>query len=648
MHLVLVARSALLLAVALLATGCEPRAVSIPADLPSGALALQPGDSLLQHAERIRVSDFPQTNLPQAVGQRLVELWSSDPWPIAADDWLGGEALPSGAGTALGFETGVALRRWRCHPALRPDLDGGQLHLLHEGREVRPLFQASAARELQWMDNSAQLLFWWVADEGALVALGARPPGPLSYVYEPDEARGVGHFERGLIPGGEAPQNASELLSRVTVGAVDRRALAAPAPTTLQLEVDWLAGDSLRVAVAVADLGLGWSEAPTPEERTRRGWVDDPRLGLRRLAPRPGQGDGVTFAIEVTLHGEVFPVWSRHVPPGKGWHEETVDLGYFAGQPISLALITRPGRDGSQLFDHGLWGDLTVEGVVDGPPVRPHVVLVDLPGLGSADRTPGLDGWATVSGATVVGAMDVEPWPDASPPGAVRLPAAVSLLTGLRRHDQGVRLALDHLPASMASPNASLKASLGAGLVTDLAAAGYETRGRTEGGHMVPELGFAGGFSRFDFQRLDLDTSSNGSWSRELAWVSSRRSARPLFLFFSSAQMLPPSCDEKDALQRLDGLVADLLRQIDEAFGGEPTLIVVTSDHPRPGAGATVPLLVRWPPGWASRSELNGEGRGLGSAAASTVSILDVAPTILHLAGLQPSHGMDGRSLAER
>lgn len=628
---VLASQVVLLLATAILAGGCEPRAVSIPADLPAGALALQPGDSLLHHAERIRVSDYPQTNLPPAVGQRLVDLWSSEPWPIAAEDWLGGEELPSGAGAALGFEAAVELRRWRCHPALRPDLDGWQLQLVHEGRHLRPLFQASAARELQWMDSSAQLLFWWVADEGALVAMGAKPPGPLSYTYEPDRRWGLGRYERGLIPGGETPRDGSELLSRVTVGAVDRPALVAPAPTTMQLEIDWLAGDSLRVAVAVQDLGLDWSPAPTPEERASRGWVDDPRLGLSRLAPRPGQGDGVTFAIEVTLHGQVFPIWSRHVDPGKGWHEESVDLGYFAGESISLALITRPGRADSQLFDHGQWADLTLEGVVDGPPDRPHVVLVDLPGLSSADRTPGMDAWATVAGAT-----EVERWDDVTSPSAERLPAAVSLLTGLSPHEHGVRLASDRLPAR------------GASLVAELAAAGYETRGRTEGGHLVPELGFAGGFSRFDYQRLDLDTLSDGSWSRELAWVAARRSARPLFLFLSSAQMLPPSSAEKDALQRLDELVAGMLRQIDEAFGGEPTLIVVTSDHPRPGAGAVVPLAVRWPPGWAARPELRGDGRDFGNDPASAVTILDVAPTILHLAGLQPPDDVAGRSLAER
>ncbi|MFT7465401.1 MAG: arylsulfatase A-like enzyme [Pseudohongiellaceae bacterium] len=123
-----------------------------------------------------------------------------------------------------------------------------------------------------------------------------------------------------------------------------------------------------------------------------------------------------------------------------------------------------------------------------------------------------------------------------------------------------------------------------------------------------------------------------------------------MFLFLSSAQMLPPSSDDVDALAQLDRLLDELLQNIDAAFHGEPTLVVLTSDHPRPelrdsafgGQGldaATVPLLMRWPPGWRASTQFR-EGR-------AAVTTLDVAATILHVAGVETAPAMTGTSLAE-
>lgn len=642
---------------ALSAASCAPQPVAIPTDLPADALVLRPGDSLLEHAERLTVSDFPATNLPLAMGRRLVELWAAEPWTMAAEDWLGGDLLPGDAAAALGFDPNRELQRWRCHPAVRLDLKAGRLELTHEQRRLHPLFQATGARELQWHDETAQLLFWWVEDEGALIALGGRAPGAVAFRYRPDPRLGLSRYERALAADDALPRHGSELLSRATIGAVDRPALAAPAPTTLRLELDLFAGDSLRVALAIDDLGLGWLPSAPAEQRGRPGWVDDPRLGERQLSPRAGCGDGVIFAVEVTLDGEVYPVWARLLPAGGVWHEETIDLSFCSGRPISLALITRPGRADSALFDHALWADLTVEGVVDGPPDRPHVVLLDLPGLSGSDRgfageaTPRLASWASAA----------ERWDAVTSPAREQLPGAASLLSGMVPAEHGVLGAEQRLPES------------GAELVARLSAGGYETLARTEGGHLVPELGFAGGFSRFDFQRLDLDTRSGSSWSRELDRLAARRSARPLFLFLSSAAMLAPGPEAAEALTQLDAVAGAFLQELDDALHGEPTLVVVTSDHARaehpsgtgagagalgpalggssgssattgsnlgePSSQATVPLLLRWPAGWRSSPRLR--------ESEAEISTLDVAATILDLAGLQPSERMSGKSLAE-
>ncbi|MFT7465400.1 MAG: hypothetical protein ACI9EF_003766 [Pseudohongiellaceae bacterium] len=408
------------------ATSCAPQPVSIPAGLPPDALVLRPGDSLLEHVERFTVSAYPATNLPEAVGKRLSDLWAGEPWSVGINDWLGGAVLPAEAAAALGFEPAGELRRWRCHPALRLDLGAGRLEFVHEQRSLRPLFQASAARELQWKDDEAQLLFWWVESEGSLVALGSRPPGPLSSRYVADSDEGLARYERVLVAGA-AVEDAETLLSRGRVGAVDRPSLAAPASTTLRMEIDCLAGDSLRVAMAVDDLGLGWSASPTPAQREHRGWLDDPRLGLRRLSPREGLGDGVVFSVEVTLDGLVYPVWSRRVEPHKGWREDTVDLSFFAGQEIDLALITGPGAEGAAEFDHALWADLTIEGVSDGPPLRPHIVLVDVPGLRSSDEVAALAQWSSVA----------DSWDAVSAPATDRFSGVLSLLNGRAPAGQG-------------------------------------------------------------------------------------------------------------------------------------------------------------------------------------------------------------------
>ncbi|MEM9404803.1 MAG: sulfatase [Acidobacteriota bacterium] len=96
-------------------------------------------------------------------------------------------------------------------------------------------------------------------------------------------------------------------------------------------------------------------------------------------------------------------------------------------------------------------------------------------------------------------------------------------------------------------------------------------------------------------------------------------------------------------VSRFDREVGELLDELEALGELERTIVVVTSDHGMPfprakanlyDAGTRVPLVVRWPkriaPG-VLRSEL--------------VSLVDLAPTFLEAAGLEPPAEMTGRSL---
>jgi arylsulfatase A-like enzyme len=97
-------------------------------------------------------------------------------------------------------------------------------------------------------------------------------------------------------------------------------------------------------------------------------------------------------------------------------------------------------------------------------------------------------------------------------------------------------------------------------------------------------------------------------------------------------------------VQRFDSDVADALRMLEEAGELENTIVVVTGDHGMPfprckanlyDSGARVPLAVRW-----------GSGiRHPGRIIDDFISLTDLAPTFLILAGVDAPEVMTGRSM---
>ncbi|MAF11285.1 sulfatase [Candidatus Poribacteria bacterium] len=96
-----------------------------------------------------------------------------------------------------------------------------------------------------------------------------------------------------------------------------------------------------------------------------------------------------------------------------------------------------------------------------------------------------------------------------------------------------------------------------------------------------------------------------------------------------------------DNLERADARLGEVLAQLDEDGLTDNTIVVLWSDHgeglPRGkrwlyDAGIRIPLIVRWPGSVPA-----------GEVSERLVSLIDLAPTMLSLAGLEPPRHMQGR-----
>jgi arylsulfatase A-like enzyme len=273
-------------------------------------------------------------------------------------------------------------------------------------------------------------------------------------------------------------------------------------------------------------------------------------------------------------------------------------------------------------------------------------------------------------------------------PAAWTLPSHASLLTGVYPHRHGAV----HRKATLARSVPTL-ASL-------LWARGYETVAFTDGGFLDPSYGFGRGFTRYDdrlsggveplpwIPRFGRPGPAGNSdlFARADAFLAHRQAAEPLFLFVHTFAVHDyyrahdpdhslacltgnDTCAPEEwealaghyraALRRLDGGVARLLEAVRAGLADRPTYVVLLSDHGEgldPAQGHThhggalrpdvlsVPLLVSGP---------GVEARDV----ATPVSLVDVAPTLLALAGNSerplgrgaagaPSADFDGTSLA--
>jgi choline-sulfatase len=241
------------------------------------------------------------------------------------------------------------------------------------------------------------------------------------------------------------------------------------------------------------------------------------------------------------------------------------------------------------------------------------------------------------------------------------LPAHVSLMTGANPPATGVRLNGAHRFDGSRPTLAQLMKN-----------GGRDTAAFVGAFVLDRQFGLSGGFDTYDDQirrspgaplRLEAERPASAVADRAIAWLRGRQqkggaARRPYFLWLHFYDPHAPYTPPADALARAggdayngevafaDAEIGRVLRAISETGGGRPALIVILGDHGESlgehgerthgmllyDGALRIPLVVAGP-GVAA-----GENR-------RPVSIVDVAPTVLRLAGLGVPGAMQGRDL---
>jgi len=385
------------------------------------------------------------------------------------------------------------------------------------------------------------------------------------------------------------------------------------------------------------------------------------RFGFGAPPPRAHAGP-VKVGGQVTIDDQ--PVWSTTATTGTPWTEHTIDLSPWAGQTVSLAMRSTADEPGTAVaFAEPAIAPTSSENSV---PRRIVVVGIDtlrLDHLGlhgaEGDFTPGLDQWG--AGAVV--------FDNAWAPAPRTRPSFRSALTG--------RWPLDAIGAPPLS--------------RWLADAGFSTAGIVANVHLQPHLGFADGAGWWDYHDSD---DAGPQVDRALSWLRAHAHEDSfLFLHLMDPHIFylapEPFTDAFTAgLQRgrmpdrynrwtmqeqmrkdrvkphhqewvaaryagevryLDQELSRLLAAVD-ALPGD-TLVVMLSDHGEelwdhggfehnhslhPELMRTM-LWMRPPKGWSGGPQ----------RVAEPVSLIDVVPTILDVAGVRTEPGaVQGLSLA--
>ena len=384
-----------------------------------------------------------------------------------------------------------------------------------------------------------------------------------------------------------------------------------------------------------------------PQARLRLG------LALDGLDPkRPASADVVIAARPAGEQPvELLALRLQPAPARAQWETLDIDLASLAGREVRFLFRSRPGQVVEGPSPGVVWG--APQMIFDEKrQAFPAIVVVSLDslrtgslGMNGALRhpTPFLDAHFGAGGTSF-------PW--AFTQAVTTLPAHMTMMTGLNPSVHGV---LDH------------RRTLGAQVPTLpalLRQVGYRTVAFTDGGMLAGEFGFGRDFDVYDegpSDALPPPPGARSSVDRATAWLRDH-DGRPVFIFIHSYATRPFSFASGGGLQgrQLTMLTyEERLREADAALGrlvalmkertvGSQSLLVLTSGHGEEffehGTGGHGTQLydeaLRIPMLFAG-----GRIRG-GRRYDVPVGLVDLAPTLLELAGVEPPGDMQGRSLA--
>lgn len=246
-------------------------------------------------------------------------------------------------------------------------------------------------------------------------------------------------------------------------------------------------------------------------------------------------------------------------------------------------------------------------------------------------------------------------------------PATASLFTGLYPNHHGVDLGFvanlrkqrNGTPATASIKLRRLPENIST-LPEILGRHGYRSFGLASNINIGPEIGFDRGMERLVRRRQD---SAEDIVSQLLSWEAEIKSSEPFFLYLHLNDVHWPYTPQREwyppgsgRLSELEASYDNEIRSLDESlarlaehFVDDRTLLVILSDH-----GEEFGDHGSMQHGVSLYRELNqilllirGPGLGVpGRKVTTPVSIVDILPTVLELAGLPPSDERDGRSLA--
>jgi arylsulfatase A-like enzyme len=390
-------------------------------------------------------------------------------------------------------------------------------------------------------------------------------------------------------------------------------------------------------------------------------------FGLSPAAGVPGAAP-VTFEVAVQPEGGAEQkLWSITIQGESSqsprWNEASIPLKDVGGKRGRFLFRARAVGDGRPIV-LPLWADPTIVAPAERPATRRNVILISIDTL-RADRLaaggayrramPQIDAYAR-DAVAFTDAWSV--WPETSG-------SHMSLFTS--------RFPSEHRVTSfITAPSAAIEL-----LAERLRREGYLTRAFTEDGGVWAHAGFARGFSAYA-ERRSADFVYRGEVDATFAdgtrWVEQHKD-RTFFLFLHTYQVhgpySPPESYKslfadvpgreppgpRDAAlaydqeaRYTDDHVGPFLAKLAQLGLSDRTIVIITADHGEEfgehggmGHGRTlqqevmrVPLVIA-APGLLAPAEVT-----------APVSLLDVAPTVLDLLGLEPTRGHRGTSLVGR